>query len=90
MLRRQAAAFRVLCSLGHASASRKAMGGRPRDPARMFEGRRLCGVEVAGGRAGKAIGPDAAIAGGLIVNRHPIGTPDLHPKGTPLSDGSGR
>jgi hypothetical protein len=24
------------------------------------------------------------------VNRHPIGTPDLHPKGTPLSDGSGR
>jgi RNA-directed DNA polymerase len=26
----------------------------------------------------------------VLVNRHPIGTPDLHPKGTPLSDGSGR
>jgi hypothetical protein len=32
------------------------MGGRPRDPARMFEGPRLCGVKAPGGRAGKEVG----------------------------------
>ena len=37
-----------------------------------------------------AIGKLPAVDAGLAVNRHPIGTPDLHPKGTPLSGGSGR
>jgi hypothetical protein len=56
MLRRQGDTPAALCCLGNASASGEALGGRPRDPARMFEGRRLCGIEAAGGCAGKEVG----------------------------------
>ena len=56
MLRQQGAAFRVICGLGRARTSEEAMGGRPGDPARMFEGRDLYRIEAAGGRAGKEVG----------------------------------
>jgi hypothetical protein len=64
MLRPQGSSSAELCCLGHLDASVPLVGGGPRDPARMPEGRRLRGVEIASGHACKAIGRRLIHGGG--------------------------